>query len=342
MKVLITGASGFLGKSVLELLCADPNISSVMATSRSVRCHPHPKVQVVSCDLANPAAPLQIQNSNFDVVIHLAAQYNFGTDYQTNFLNNVVATQNLLHWLRADKKNRPRIIYASTYAVGVGVRDALRSETSLPELPPRNQPYARTKYLSEQLILESDFPTTALRLGILVGDRKKGVIEKLDGPYAILQMLYKLKKANILKFAPFMPIIARRNTVIPLVPVDCAAEIFHAVVMRTRQSSDKEIFGVYNPASISCGRFASAAMQLFGVQLPVKFLPEPPNFILNLQKHFTDIAPEMFDYVRNAPTLSNKNFEKCFPDLEIPDFSTYQETFFSGFLEFMGDQHGAA
>jgi nucleoside-diphosphate-sugar epimerase len=341
MKVLITGATGFLGRWVLDLLCADPRVTSIVATSRSVRSHPSSKVEVVLCDLSTPVAPQLILETKFDVVVHLAAQYNFGTDYQTNFLNNVVATQNLLHWLRARPESKPRIVFTSTYAVGAGVRDALRSETALRELPPRHQPYARTKYVSEQIVLESEFPATALRLGILVGDRTGGTIEKFDGPYTFLRALFRIKHSKILSLAPFVPVIARKDAVLPLVPVDCAARVVCAAAMRSDQMQDKQIFGVYNPVSISCGRFAEATMQFLQIDAPLKFLPEPPQFVLKLQQRFTEMVPEVFDYACNAPSLSNRQFEKSFPDLAIPDFSLYQDAFFSGFIDFMGDENGA-
>jgi hypothetical protein len=61
-----------------------------------------------------------------------------------------------------------------------------------------------------------------------------------------------------------------------------------------------------------------------------------------MQHRFTEMAPEMFDYACNPPSLSNGQFQKSFPDFAIPDFSTYQNAFFSGFMNFMGDENGSA
>ena len=68
-KVLVTGATGYIGSHVVEAL-ADEGVG-VVALSRSAR-HPDPRVQPVLCDFAVVDANWLADHGPFDVIVHLA------------------------------------------------------------------------------------------------------------------------------------------------------------------------------------------------------------------------------------------------------------------------------
>lgn len=106
MKILITGADGFIGKSLLEYL-SKKNIS-VIGISRKIS---NKKLQKIS--LFNSKKLQSFINRNkFDAVIHLAASIN-EEDPDTMLKNNYITTLNLLNACKSTKK----FIFTSSHAV---------------------------------------------------------------------------------------------------------------------------------------------------------------------------------------------------------------------------------
>src|SRR6187200_536072 len=70
MRVVVTGASGNVGTSVLEALGAEPKVKEIVGIARRVPEVAMPKVQWVGADVVdNPLAPIF---EGADAVIHLA------------------------------------------------------------------------------------------------------------------------------------------------------------------------------------------------------------------------------------------------------------------------------
>lgn len=88
LSVLITGATGSLGRCVTRLLAEDDRISRVVCLVRPVdgrdmaNVFPdiHKKVQVLSADL--PTIPADDELGNIDIVLHCAADRNFWDGYE--------------------------------------------------------------------------------------------------------------------------------------------------------------------------------------------------------------------------------------------------------------------
>lgn len=106
MKILITGADGFIGKNLLEYL-SKKNFS-VIGISRKISNEKLRKISLLN--LKN----LQtfINRNKFDVVIHLAASIN-EEDPNTMLKNNYISTLNLLNACKFTKK----FIFTSSHAV---------------------------------------------------------------------------------------------------------------------------------------------------------------------------------------------------------------------------------
>jgi nucleoside-diphosphate-sugar epimerase len=222
MKVLLTGASGFLGKWVLRELLASASVSTVQVVSRSKSSHPDPRVSVIRKDIADPSLLNDISQRP-DVAIHLAGLYRFGSRYSDNYRSNVLGTQNLLESLRAHAPTR--ILHASTYAVGIGFEEL--SNSRLPELPAREHAYAHTKALAERLMEQAGdqlrHSVEIFRLGVLVGDSENGAYEKLDGPYGLTRRLFQFARHVPDHMPVWLPVDP--EALIPLVAVDEAARV---------------------------------------------------------------------------------------------------------------------
>jgi nucleoside-diphosphate-sugar epimerase len=118
MNVLVTGASGFIGRHVIATLLERAPDASVVATRHTTPLLPSDdRVRVVDCDLGRHAA-LERLAGGADVVIHLASY--IGNDASTSDCVNAAGTAALVRAAMA--AGARRVVYASSAAVyGWGV-----------------------------------------------------------------------------------------------------------------------------------------------------------------------------------------------------------------------------
>lgn len=176
MKLLITGATGFLGRYVVaEALRQGHRVRAVVRpTTNEARltwAH-HPDVELVRLDLRQKRGILEAV-TGVDAVVHLAAAKS--GDFYTQFAGTVISTENLLEAMV--QANVLRLIVTSTFSMYDYLDlklGALLDETSLIERYPANRDeYAQTKVIQEQMIREFEqehnAQVTLLRPGIIYG-----------------------------------------------------------------------------------------------------------------------------------------------------------------------------
>jgi 2-alkyl-3-oxoalkanoate reductase len=175
MKLLITGASGFLGQYVVvEALRRGHQVRAIV---RSLHAVPpawgsHPQVEWVQADLLQPEG-LAKAVQGVEAVIHLAAMMQ--GDYQTQYAGTVIATQNLLKAMQ--QVNVARLVAISSFSVFDFMHiptEAVIDETSpLEQNPTQRDIYAQMKLLQEQTVREFEQrqsgQVTLLRPGMIYG-----------------------------------------------------------------------------------------------------------------------------------------------------------------------------
>lgn len=141
MKILITGASGFVGQALWRALAAEGH--EVLAAGRRRLDRPG----YVACDLA--AGPFDF-DFRPDVVVHAAARsspWGSAAEYRSQ---NIEATRRVLEF--CEKNGRPHLVHISTSAV-MYTREhqhGLTEESPLPARPIND--YAATKLAAERLV----------------------------------------------------------------------------------------------------------------------------------------------------------------------------------------------
>ncbi|MGF1479057.1 MAG: NAD-dependent epimerase/dehydratase family protein [Cyanophyceae cyanobacterium] len=171
MRMLVTGASGFIGKYVVqEALRRGYQVRAAIGlTSRAaLPWQGHPAVEVVNVDLRGDAEVVK----GMDVVIHLAAVT--GGSYDQQLAGTVTATETLLEAMQ--KAEVRRLVAISTFSVYDYLRCApgttIREESPLESVPQHRDVYAQTKLLQEQLVRHFEHQggqVTILRPGIVYG-----------------------------------------------------------------------------------------------------------------------------------------------------------------------------
>ena len=172
MKILITGAGGFLGKRIVERLLAHGQTDlRCMVRSQAKGALLGPDVELFVGDLRNQAQ-VEAAVDGVDVVIHAAAALK-GSPAEM-FMDSVVASRNLLD---AVAGRRPRVVMVSSFgAMGVAElgRGALVDErTPMETHPERRDVYSYTKLRQEQMFWEYQekygFELVVLRPGVIYG-----------------------------------------------------------------------------------------------------------------------------------------------------------------------------
>jgi nucleoside-diphosphate-sugar epimerase len=176
MKVLITGASGFVGKYVVAaVLRAGHQVRAVIRPKTDetrFSWHTHPQVEFARFDLRRRQGLADIV-TGVDAVIHLAATK--GGDFYDRFAGTVIGTENLLLAMQA--ANVKHLVVTSTFSLydyqQVPRETVLDENSPLIENPLNRDAYAQTKLIQEEMIREfeqeHDATVTILRPGMIYG-----------------------------------------------------------------------------------------------------------------------------------------------------------------------------
>lgn len=172
MKILVTGATGFVGRHVVEAARAGGH--DVRALVRPASVLPFgddPGITVIHRDLRTRTG-LEDALTGIDAVIHLAATK--AGEFYTQFAGTVAATENLLAAM--DTVGVTRLVGVSTFSVydyrNLATGELVTEETPIDGAPARRDEYARTKLIQEQLYLDwsdNEHRVAVARPGMIYG-----------------------------------------------------------------------------------------------------------------------------------------------------------------------------
>lgn len=169
LNVMLTGASGMVGKKILEELIFKGlfSIRVFLRDSKKnrklMRSFATNDVEVVWGSLENPKEVIKAVE-NQDVIIHAAALQPSNANYDAKkvHLVNVTGTENILN--AAKKQKNARIIYTSSISVyGDRLKDPYIKSTD-PVVKSDHDPYAKSKLEAEDLIKKSSLDYLIFRL----------------------------------------------------------------------------------------------------------------------------------------------------------------------------------
>ena len=155
MRVLVTGASGFLGGVTCERALSEGH--DVLALVRRPGSEPA-GTTAVHADLTDSAALTEaVADAVPEVVVHLAAEIASQRDAERVRRVNVEGTRALIDACAA--AGSPRIVFTSTVVTGDAGGRLLTEDEPLPV----STPYGRSKQDCERLLAESGLPYVTIR-----------------------------------------------------------------------------------------------------------------------------------------------------------------------------------
>jgi thioester reductase-like protein len=339
MNILISGAGGFLGTHLLPLLCGQGHKIFLICRSSSIdkiknKFHSFLKeLTIMEGDLTDPEIFLHFEDSKkiletVDCVIHAAARYDLEASRADSFIHNVVGTQNMLHLVSKTKKNID-FHYISTIAV-VGDHEGIFFENELNKQQHFYNSYASTKFEAELAVRKHEHlfeSLTVHRLGILVGDSKRGEFEKVDGPYYFLRSLARLDSKIDLGKLKKIPFPFSPSASFPIIPVDYAAR-FIAKTVLSNNSEKLRCFHVVGKNPPKLKTFVDDAFEYLG--LKIKVYPLPKNPLNKIIFKTVQLPVELMEHAYSKVSYDRSQVEnlKGF-DLEDISYQEFKDIFFT-------------
>lgn len=269
MSYFVTGATGFIGKFLVEKLLQRQGTVYVLA-----RKHSQHKVEALKQryamaadrivpiygDLSEPLlgideATRQKLRGEVAHFFHVAAIYDLNASAESQQIANVEGTRNAIEC--AEDIQAGCFQHVSSIAVGGKYQGTFR-EGMFEEAGDLSHPYFRTKHESEALVRdECKIPWRVYRPASVVGHSQTGEIDKADGPYYAFQTVAKLRKS----LPPWFPLIGVDMGSFNIVPVDYVVAAMDHIAHK--DGCDSRAFHLTNPDHYAAGEmmniFAEAA-----------------------------------------------------------------------------------
>ncbi len=270
MNYFLTGATGFIGRNLVErLLKREGTIYALVRAGSRGRLEElrtswgadGARVVPVAGDLSQPGLgvseeDLVAMRGDIDHFFHLAAIYDMTADAEVQEVANVEGTRHAVELAGAIEAGCFHL--ASSIAVAGLYRGEWREDMFDEAEKLDTNPYFRTKHESERVVREECArPWRVYRPGIVVGDSGTGEIDKIDGPYYFFKALQRARRV----LPSWLPTVGVEGGEINIVPVDfVAAAIDH---IAHQSGLDGQAFHLTDPNPKTAGEainlFAKAA-----------------------------------------------------------------------------------
>jgi nucleoside-diphosphate-sugar epimerase len=244
MRILLTGASGFIGHATCSELLRRGH--EVRALVRRPGSHPAGTVPIAG-DITSETLAGAVAEARPDAVIHLAAEIASQRDDVKIQTVNVGGTARLVEACRAlgDDGDGPRIVFASTVVTGDARGAILDERTPLPV----QTPYGRSKQAGERIVLESGLPAIVVRPSHVYG----------PGGWFAEEIVARLRQPG--RFA----VIGRGDNLWDVVRVE---DVATALADAAERAAPGETFHVVDDEPLSCYDFVALTAKALGLGPP--------------------------------------------------------------------------
>ncbi len=350
MNYFVTGATGFIGKFLLERLLAreDAKVYVLVRESSQDKFKAMTerygsdaaRLNIVSGDITVPglisAADFQKLRGRIDHLFHLAAVYDMNMDDATADKVNNQGTRNVVAFAN-DLGGELVLHHTSSVAVAGGNFSGKFTEKMFDQGQSISHPYYRTKFQSEAIVRnESVVPFRIYRPGVVVGHSQTGEMDKIDGPYyfakAIQQISYRVPR--------WLPLLGIEGGKVALAPVDYVADAMDAIAHKP--GLDGKCFHLMQPNSPSVGDLLQYFLEAahgpeFAKRLELPAMPESLKSLSSRLQKMTPaklkqglaraigVPPSVLGYAFNQAIFDDRQARAALKGTEVrcPDIRDY-------------------
>ncbi len=294
MAYFVTGATGFIGRHLMErLLEKRQDKVYVLVRESSLRRlddlverwtvvtgpSAAKRIEPVIGDLRRPLLGVEQEQvtelrGKIAHFFHLAAVYDMTAPAERNTAVNVGGTTHAVELARA--LDVGHLHHVSSIAVA-GEYKGTFEEEMFDEGQKLPSPYHRTKFESERIVREQPYvPWRVYRPAVVVGDSKTGEMDKVDGPYYFFKAIQRARGL----FPEWLPLVGIDLGKTNVVPVDWVAAALDHIAHEP--DLDNRAFHLTDPRGQRVdelfNEFAAAA--------------HAPRFAVSIDKRLTNALPK--------------------------------------------------
>ncbi len=294
MAYFVTGATGFIGRRLMErLLEQRQDKVYVLVRESSLRrlddlierwtvvAGPSAakRIEPVIGDLRRPLLGVEQEQvtelrGKIAHFFHLAAVYDMTAPAERNTAVNVGGTTHAVELARA--LDVGHLHHVSSIAVA-GEYKGTFEEEMFDEGQKLPSPYHRTKFESERIVREQPYvPWRVYRPAVVVGDSKTGEMDKVDGPYYFFKAIQRARGL----FPEWLPLVGIDLGKTNVVPVDWVAAALDHIAHEP--DLDNRAFHLTDPR----GQRVDELFNEFAT------VAHAPRFAVSIDKRLTDALPK--------------------------------------------------
>ena len=246
MTYFVTGATGFIGRHLLEKLLLRKGKIFCLVRKESLGKFEalrerlgadKDRLVAVNGDLGKARlgiapASLKSMNGKISHFFHLAALYDLSADEASQVSANIDGTR---HAVQVAETIKAGCFHHVSSIAAAGLYPGVFREDMFEEAEGLDNVYFRTKHESEGIVRkECKRPFRIYRPGIVIGSSKTGEMDKIDGPYYLFGLIKRMREV----LPPWVPTVGLEGGRLNLVPVDWVAaaldHIAHAAKLDSR------------------------------------------------------------------------------------------------------------
>ncbi len=254
MSYFVTGATGFIGRFLVEKLLARRGTIYVLARKASKakieelkERFPEHAARIVPVwgDLTKAKLGISAEQTaemkgKIKHLFHLAAIYDLSADAASQQAANIDGTRNTVEFADTIKAG---VFHHTSSIAAAGLYSGMFREDMFEEAENLDHPYFRTKHDSEGIVRkECTRPFRIYRPAMVVGHSKTGEIDKIDGPYYFFTLLKRMRQI----LPPWMPMLGFEGGRINVVPVDFIVDAMDHIAHE--KGLDGQCFHLTDPA----------------------------------------------------------------------------------------------
>ncbi len=261
MKVLITGADGYLGHRLARryhedgtplLLWVRARDDAEFQTKKQHLASQFPGASFAWGDLSDKAPFAQLDPEGIERIVHGAAVTRFNVESGVADRVNVDGTRKLLDFAERCDRLESFGLVSTIYASGLTAGPI--EEHLLPERPAFANHYERSKWECERLLQDRDLPWRVFRVATVIADDDAGRVTQQNAIHNTLKLLYY----GLLSLVPGRP-----ETPVYLVTGRFVVDALHALMAAP---GDRSVFHLAHSGddSITLDGFLDVVYEVFG------------------------------------------------------------------------------